>query len=288
MYQTIAIIGCGSLGGFLANFLAHDENVKKLIIVDNDIVEEKNIKNSIYTTDCVGKPKVVCLKDIINKFSSIEILYMNEMYVEDRTILPKYDLLIDCRDHTYSRKGKINLRLYLSSRFLVFDCRKYVDNEKELEGRYTEYLNKTDLMNASLSAATLICNGTIDQFMRNNLVYNLELDYLTKYSMNYVNTFEKKPDVIYDFEQGEEKFIGLHDNMNDIIEKNRTSDMFLSFSVGSKSLATIPVDKNKLISKENIFKFLSDSIDNPVLNFNYYIVKVENNMIVLIPETGAA
>ncbi len=43
-YKNVVVIGLGTLGGFIAEAISNLENTEKLVIIDNDIVESKNLK----------------------------------------------------------------------------------------------------------------------------------------------------------------------------------------------------------------------------------------------------
>lgn len=63
--ERIHIIGCGSVGGSLAELLAR-LGLTKMTLYDFDIVEEKNIVNQIYDYRHVGSPKVEALASILS------------------------------------------------------------------------------------------------------------------------------------------------------------------------------------------------------------------------------
>ena len=46
MYRRIAVIGLGTIGGFLVKHLSEINNIQEIIVVDYDEVESKNISNS--------------------------------------------------------------------------------------------------------------------------------------------------------------------------------------------------------------------------------------------------
>ena len=66
--KTVTIIGVGATGGWLALNLAK-MGVKKLCLIDNDIVEAHNIANQIYSPSDVGKTKVAALCEILRTAS---------------------------------------------------------------------------------------------------------------------------------------------------------------------------------------------------------------------------
>ncbi len=98
-YKNIVVLGLGTLGGFIAEAISNLESTEKLVIIDHDVVESKNLRNSIYRQIDIGCPKVEALKDILSyQNPDIEIWAFQTEYVEGVTKLIKEDLVIDCRD----------------------------------------------------------------------------------------------------------------------------------------------------------------------------------------------
>ena len=64
IHERIHIIGCGSVGGCVAELLARF-GIKKMTLYDFDIVEEKNVVNQIYDYRHIGMPKVDALASIL-------------------------------------------------------------------------------------------------------------------------------------------------------------------------------------------------------------------------------
>ena len=134
MIRKVAIIGLGSIGGFLAKHLSEFDIVKQLVIVDFDFVERKNISNSIYNFRDIGEFKTSSLENLLQDIVSIEKI--NTKYIEGQTWLPQCDLIIDCRDFVYDRRGIIDLRVYISGRSLILDCRKKFKSSTHYRGEY--------------------------------------------------------------------------------------------------------------------------------------------------------
>ena len=71
--KRIAVIGLGTLGGALCKNISEMESIDELIIIDYDVVESKNINNSIYKASQIGERKawsssmcVRCTPSLIN------------------------------------------------------------------------------------------------------------------------------------------------------------------------------------------------------------------------------
>lgn len=84
--KKIHIIGCGAVGSTVAELLAR-AGITKMVLYDFDFVEAHNIANQMYTSDDIGKPKVVALKEHIiriNPEAEKDIKIVPEGYVGQR------------------------------------------------------------------------------------------------------------------------------------------------------------------------------------------------------------
>lgn len=285
MYSCISIIGLGTLGGFITDSVSELETVEEIVIVDYDQVQEKNLRNSIYKWNDVGKLKTDALFDIIrSKNEDIKITKLNMRFIEEENVLPVCDLVLDCRDFVYDRKELVDVRLYISSRYLIVDCRKNVKYDKHFEGKYTSRLSKSDLRNAANMILVLIENGVISSSIRDNNVSKFDLDYLKQ--MN-----QKVDDVAYDTVVGEEKLINLKENLLPILKMNKKSDLDVNMCIGEKNVSIKTIPRGSLKSGEDVIVNLTSMLNLPVIFNNFVISTYEENnksYVVLIPETGAA
>lgn len=285
MVKSIVVIGLGTLGGFVVEALSNLEGVEKIVIIDHDTVEKRNLKNSIYRQIDIGISKVEALTDIINeKNSEIEILGFKSMYIEGETKLPKTDLILDCRDYTYNRKSEIDARLYISSRYLIVDCRKNVNYKIPQPGKYLTELTKDDLRYASSTVSMLVHSNTIQSLMNNQAVQKYELDYV-KHIDKYMY------DIVYDNVIEGDKFINLPEKIVPILDMNKKKDIqvFLGSRVFPVAERVIP--KKSLTSSRDLIVNLA-SVINLQCEFNNFIISVFQDgskvFVELIPETGAA
>jgi len=127
----ISIIGCGNLGSSLAYMIALrslEEYIKQLILIDNDIIEEKNLPYlSVFSNKFISLPKVEILREILINLSSIEnIRAYNDTYPDLNKIEEddKIDLfssyLIDCRD-TASECSKHSIKLNIDGYYGIIN-----------------------------------------------------------------------------------------------------------------------------------------------------------------------
>lgn len=282
--KIVAVLGVGTLGGFVADAISNLDGVETIIIQDPDIVEQKNLVNSIYRQIDVGVKKVEALSDIISsKNPDVTIISIYEKFIEGKSSIPKCDLVLDCRDYTYDRKN-IDVRMYMSSRYLMVDCRKNVKYKSKTAGRYLTQLSKEDLRYAGSLVAMLIHNDTIESLRKKQIVQKYELDYV-----KHIDTVAC--DIVYEQSDNEEKFINLPDQLMNIIDANKFNSLncYVGSNVMPLSEFTIPM--NSLQSGKDVVSYLHNSLPSQ-LEFNNYVVSFYNVygrfVLELIPETGAA
>lgn len=98
---SVTIIGAGSLGSWIALFLAKS-GVKNITVYDKDMVDTHNPPNQVYGLADNGKLKVEALKERILRDCGIEITTINE-FVSGETKL-KPGIVYMCTDTMFSRK----------------------------------------------------------------------------------------------------------------------------------------------------------------------------------------
>jgi hypothetical protein len=296
--ENIGIIGIGSLGGFVAQTIAYIEFINTIKILDDDKVFSKNLHNSIFRKEDVGKYKVNVLKEIIG--TRKKIIPYQEKYIEcikkskhsnllndiiDNTNhiiscekkLCDCDLILDCRDYTYDRFDSRICRFYISSRYLVVDCRRNVEYEKKKIGKYLTKLSKNDMQNAANIIAKLIEDKTIFDIIENKGVKEFDLDYLKRLDL-------MKSDI------NNSNLINLQKFQDQIISKNQTTEISILLCSKNDPIKKERIPKNKIQNYDDLFLILNNFISNFKNKFNLFIVSFNNDSssIILIPETGAA
>lgn len=101
----VAIIGAGSIGSFLAEYLLRS-GFERLKIIDRDFVEIENLCCQNYTETDLGLPKALCLQkklQSINKEAKIEYIVDDLNYKNITNILSGTNLLFDATDNMLTR-----------------------------------------------------------------------------------------------------------------------------------------------------------------------------------------
>ena len=104
MVKKIAVIGCGGLGGFVAEELAKLD-IADLLLIDGDKFDESNKDRQIFCNNLtLGKPKAEMVQKYILSFSNKMVLNLNENITDKNyEVLFDCDLVIDCTDNIETR-----------------------------------------------------------------------------------------------------------------------------------------------------------------------------------------
>lgn len=181
--MKIGLVGVGSLGGFIAKKL--QSKVDTIYAVDPDIVEERNLRNSIYTKKDINKPKVMALKDKVTECTFVPI----QKDIR-KTNLPKVDQLIDCRD-VISRNIDTDVKFTIASERLRVDCRKPNTVKRDVSGRYFIELGKQTISRAGTLASRVVMSDKLKLLKDKNQRIYLPISdfdvevYIDKYLKRY-------------------------------------------------------------------------------------------------------
>lgn len=301
----MAVIGLGTLGGFLCKHISELEGIKELVIIDYDIVESKNVFKSIYNSSQVGEYKVDALEQLLN--DDVTVTKINRRYIEGKTSLPFCDLVIDCRDIVCDRESEIDVRFFISGKVLIIDCRKNVKTECEYEGSYSIPLTKSELNRAAFYASQLIDSAEMKNIMRNHLVQRINLDLLPSIIGESIKTsLDNKMDLIYENPELSQRLQCIEDNIKPILELNQSQhvDVYVGErqsptllqklfnkmpEVAKTKYAMIPV--NSMNTSMDVMQSLSDIVKSQPGVSNFIVtVRSENGktFVELLEETGAA
>ncbi|MBR9700057.1 hypothetical protein GOV09_06375 [Candidatus Woesearchaeota archaeon] len=91
--MKMAIVGLGALGSQVAELIKGE-----LILIDRDVVEEKNLERQNYRKEDVGKEKAKAMERV-KPYKSI-VADLNHKNID---ILDEAELILDCTDNLYTR-----------------------------------------------------------------------------------------------------------------------------------------------------------------------------------------
>jgi len=285
--SSVTIIGLGSLGGYVCGSLSKVSGIKKLVVVDFDRIQKKNISESIYTSKYVGDSKVYAIKRIIKFLNpDLEIIGVKEKYIEGKTKLPcKTDLVFDSRDFIYDRNGEIDCRLFITSRYIVIDCRRKVSYNNHFEGVYNQKVSKLDLSNAANIVSSLVENGKIFDIIEKEIVHKVELDYVCRKTHEILQEKDNMVTI------PDPKFIDLEDSLHKILESNKKQSLKMFLGSKESSLMFKEIQKGSLTSSNDVVSLLTQFVQSPFATAGFIVVlhdKQKEAYLELLPETGAA
>lgn len=128
------IIGCGSIGGNVAELLAR-YGVSELVLWDFDDVEPHNIANQIYTTSDIEIPKTIALSAILEDINPDIKLKLKQKYEGQ----PLEGFVFMCVDSVEVRQNIVEANWYNPEIIAMFDFRTTL-----LEGQcyFADWKNK--------------------------------------------------------------------------------------------------------------------------------------------------
>lgn len=294
MYESIVIIGVGSLGGFVADNISKMSDLQKLILIDPDIVESKNIGKSIYRKQDVGKFKVNALRQII-EFSNTDLIIENYPieYIDNKIYTPDADLVIDCRDIICSRNNNIDMRLYISFNMLILDCEKNCTISTPSTGRYIQNLTSMEIAYASILATQIIYSEKIDELIKRQMIQQIPINYVNKEILKTIKEYNDKPDLILDYCNGDEKIKNFYECLPSIVKANETKDLMVIVGQDKEGQIIQKFKKFELSSYNIAVTKIGDLSRNLKLNYESYTLRLNQTdldevYIELLPETGGA
>lgn len=297
MYKTVTVIGIGTLGGFLCKNISELDSVNEIVIVDHDVIESRNVFKSIYGSTSIGEYKVDALARMIE--DDVTVTKIKEEYIEGITLLPKSDLVIDCRDIVCNRGMQIDVRFYISDRNLMIDCRKNVQSGCYTRG-YSINLTKNEIKKAAFFASQVIESNQIENMIANHLVQRIDLNIL-KYAMSesIEETINNKIDMIYEASDGVQRLHCLEESVSPILSLNKVQeiDVFvgdrppISQDVFFKESKHSVLPKDSLSNSFDVIQALTKIVNDQPGISNFIVTlkrRGELQYVELLEETGAA
>jgi tRNA A37 threonylcarbamoyladenosine dehydratase len=170
---SVTIVGVGGLGSWLSEFLVR-VGVKKLVIVDFDIVEEKNLNRQNYTLEDIGKLKIDALeKRLRNIDNNVEI----KKYKEIKKEVFNTDIFFDCVDDIKTK--------YLLNEFSIYLSKPYIFGSVVMDQGFVGLINPEefcfyDIFQGKEDVLTCNTNGLDPSavFFASSLMLRLFLKYV--------------------------------------------------------------------------------------------------------------
>ena len=110
--MKLYIIGAGGTASYLLPVLVRtitkECDVDEVIIIDRDVIEEKNVERQNYSYDVVGQSKAEAVAEALRDFCRVPITSMNAWFTEDSDIFPN-SFVISCTDNHPARLALLNV-----------------------------------------------------------------------------------------------------------------------------------------------------------------------------------
>lgn len=121
--NAVLILGCGGVGGYVAEALARS-SIGTLILVDFDIVDETNINRQITAlSSTIGRKKVDVLEERIKEINAkCQVVKIDKFITEDNLdeiFNLKIDFFVDACDTVTTKKAVIKKCLDLNVNFIT-------------------------------------------------------------------------------------------------------------------------------------------------------------------------
>lgn len=227
-FNSITIIGTGTLGGHLCKHLAESSEINKLTLVDQDLVDSKDTELGIFKPVDILEPKVHVLYRMFSSYK-IEIEPIVKFYKEGITLLPSSDLTIDCRNVFGKRDLNIDIKMFITDRLLVLDFQKKYKDENQLKGEYRLKLSKHEISTAAYYATNLItCDNILEELLKSRSVKYIDIDIIKSTMSQSINDSKQKCDLIYDLDEDTRRLKRVNEIVQPIIKKNKERPLKLA------------------------------------------------------------
>lgn len=101
MKGDIYIIGCGGVGSWLTPALTLLTNPKQIVLVDADVLEEKNLDRQLFKNEDIGRMKAEALAE------RYQCRHVTEWFCEGMKDYHEEDWIISCVDNHIARRGAL-------------------------------------------------------------------------------------------------------------------------------------------------------------------------------------
>jgi hypothetical protein len=296
--NDIVIIGTGTLGGHLCKHLAESSQISKLTLIDKDIVDTKDTMMGVFQLVDLAEPKVYALKHMFINHH-VEIESRAELYIDGITELPKSDLIIDCRNMFGRRDLSIDMKMFISGRFLILDFQKEEKWGTPKKGEYIIELKKHEINRAAYYAKDLICSDVLPELLKSRSIKYIDIDIIQSVMLKNINLTKDKPDMIYEINNDINRLSRVEEIVTPILNKNKETSLKIVVEKRSplvQQVFDMPkkaeteykiIPQNKLQTPEQVIELLGEAIKGRDKTMRFLPVII-NNEIHILQELGGA
>lgn len=297
-FNTITIIGTGTLGGHLCKHLAENSKVCKLILIDKDLVDTKDTEVGIFQPVDIYEPKVHALYHKFKNYNT-EIEPRVEFYMDGITDLSVSDLTIDCRNTFGKRDLNIDMKMFISERFLILDFGKKYENENQRKGEYAIQLSEHEISRAAYYATTLICSNIMEELLKSQSIKYIDIDIIQTIMLKSIKESKEKSNIIYDLDKDTKRLIRIDEVIQPILKKNKTTSLKIAvkernsivrevFNMPKFAKTTYKIiPQDSLKQPEDVIDILKKAIEGKSKTLQFLPVLIDDKIHIL-EDTGGA
>ncbi len=120
--KSVLILGCGGVGGYVAESLARS-NIGTLVLVDFDVIDETNINRQIIAlSSTIGRKKIDVLEERIKDINiKCKVIKIDEFILDsdiDSLFIDNVDYVVDACDTVRTKKALIKSCIKLNVNFI--------------------------------------------------------------------------------------------------------------------------------------------------------------------------
>lgn len=102
--SSVAVVGVGGIGSWIALFFSEFSEVSKIALFDSDTLERSNLERTPYKMEHLGEQKTEAMKELIEeRRRNIEVLAYGDIEEGNKSLLNFYDLKIAGADSVEAR-----------------------------------------------------------------------------------------------------------------------------------------------------------------------------------------
>ena len=158
--ESVAIIGVGGVGSWVAGFLALS-GVTKIAIIDNDVVEATNLNRTFFTLQDAqdARPKVQAVAEWIMARRECDITPVKSDYEKlPLSFFDDYGLIVDCRDTSKPLPVELAAKMLITGGYNGMQMSMHINPTDSIMGQSpTGYTITPSWIIPPVVIASLIC-----------------------------------------------------------------------------------------------------------------------------------
>lgn len=97
--ESVAVVGVGGIGSWVAFMMGQMNEVKRIGLFDEDVIEQSNIERTPYSFEDLARKKSKVMKEyILARSEDKEVIAYDHLTDDNKNLLNLYDLVVVCAD----------------------------------------------------------------------------------------------------------------------------------------------------------------------------------------------